>query len=749
MTSAVIRSAALARRGDARIPAAMRRRPAPARLTAACRAAAPQAPGQAAAAAAARAAAAILLAAALLAGVPRAAAAEVRALLVGVSDYAHLEGRDLRGPRNDVVLLARVLTGRGVAAEAITVLAEAPRGLDPAIRTGRPTRAAILAALGELAATAGPGDSVLFYFSGHGSQAPDLDGDEGGGPDEILLPADVRGWSGRTGRVEGAIVDDELRQAVAAILARGAAFVGIIDACHSGTGFRAVAGAGEARMVDPAALGVPGERLGPAAPAAAGGAGAGGAAGAAGAGEVLAGDYVFLYAAQPDQRAWEYPFGDPADPAAWHGDFTAALVAALETAGEALSWAELAALATDAIRRTPQGRPAQTPDAEGTALEAPVIGAAAGGARRFGLAGERLEAGLLHGIEPGALLEIHAEAAGGAPLGRAVVTAVGAASARLRPEGGLVLPERGHAQLLAPGAPPPLRLSAPRRADPADGEDYAALLAALEAARGLEGLAFDQRDFDIGLLLAEGALLLTGPDGVADPAGPGSSPRLREPAALPGLLARAARAERLRRALALAERAAARRFSVGGPALRLEAERIPGEARGQDCSGAAAGPAEAGIDLAARTLEHCDAVWITLTNASGRAQDVTVLYIAADFEIVPLWPLPGISNRIEPGERARIGFRVSAPGGLALEELVILAVPAEPGRPRTDLSALAREGGAARSLAPSPLLDFLAAAVDPGRAARGFTPAAAPAAPEALTVLRTPLAVRAPGPARP
>ena len=42
----------------------------------------------------------------------------------------------------------------------------------------------------------------LFYFSGHGAQAPDMSGDEGGGYDEILLPADASGWKGATRSVE-------------------------------------------------------------------------------------------------------------------------------------------------------------------------------------------------------------------------------------------------------------------------------------------------------------------------------------------------------------------------------------------------------------------------------------------------------------------------------------------------------------------------------------------------------------------
>ncbi|MBL9054760.1 MAG: caspase family protein, partial [Rhodobacteraceae bacterium] len=147
---------------------------------------------------------------ALLALLAAPAAAETRALLVGVSDYTVLDA-DLKGPADDVRLMAGVLAARGVAPGAMVALTSDASGLDPAIATGQPTRAAILQAMAALEAGAAPGDTVVFYFSGHGAEAPDLSGDEGGGYDEILLPADAAGWKGAIGAVENAILDDELQ----------------------------------------------------------------------------------------------------------------------------------------------------------------------------------------------------------------------------------------------------------------------------------------------------------------------------------------------------------------------------------------------------------------------------------------------------------------------------------------------------------------------------------------------------------
>lgn len=75
------------------------------------------------------------------------AQAETRALLIGVSDYDESIGlSNLRGPANDVALLKHVLENRGVS--DITALTN-----DGPIAT---TRATILTAFGDLAATPNP-----------------------------------------------------------------------------------------------------------------------------------------------------------------------------------------------------------------------------------------------------------------------------------------------------------------------------------------------------------------------------------------------------------------------------------------------------------------------------------------------------------------------------------------------------------------------------------------------------------------
>ncbi|MEM8742284.1 MAG: caspase family protein [Pseudomonadota bacterium] len=183
------------------------------------------------------------------------------ALLIGAGEYDDPELR-LAGPTNDVVLLWRVLVGRGLPPEAIRVLAHGPALAEAGIApVGRARRAEIMAEFARLAERVGPGDSVFIHLSGHGSQQPDgPDGDEPDGRDEIFLPEDVGRWrpdAPAGAQVENAIIDDEIGAALALIRARGAFVWFVMDSCHSGTGTRAADRLGiVARHVPPQNLGV-------------------------------------------------------------------------------------------------------------------------------------------------------------------------------------------------------------------------------------------------------------------------------------------------------------------------------------------------------------------------------------------------------------------------------------------------------------------------------------------------------------
>lgn len=611
------------------------------------------------------------------------ALAEVRAVLVGVSDYLVLDA-DLKGPANDVRLMAETLALRGIDPGAMTVLTADPSGLPAGVASGPPLRAEILAALDAAARASASGDTVVFYFSGHGAQAPDMSGDEGGGYDEILLPADAAGWKGAIGAVENAILDDELQAWAQGALSRGVKVVGLIDACHSATGFRALGGAGVVRMVDESLLGIPGDVVpvaGTPAPP-------------------LSGEFVFLYSSQSDQRSFEYPL---ADGVTWHGEFTLRLAQSLREVPEA-SWAQVLAAATEAMV---QGPARQMPEGEGPLLEAQVFGQGQGAAR-IAVAEGRLAAGLLHGLSEGAEVALYADPAGGEALAVLPLAQVTAREARLQgalPDGG------AWAELVSAPPPPPLVLGAPVAVDPADGHDYSAWLAAFPAPGATP---------DLVPVLVDGAVALAGADGVLDPAGAGSSPRIVALAGeTPGdavgrMLEQAAHGLRLRAVLA----GATGRGLTATPPLTMTVER-----RAATGTCGEAGPAEA-FDPALG-VAPCDQLWLTLSNTGGKAQDVSVLYFAADFAVQPIWPQQNLANRLAPGESTRVGLMIEEGSTAGLEEIWVLAVPVDPDAPRVDLTRLATPA-TTRDLAPDAMTGWLEARLDPEARTRGFTLRPAP-----------------------
>ena len=164
-----------------------------------------------------------------LAGAPRPEARRMaagrRALLIGIDAYQTVSR--LNGPVNDANDMAAFLVERaGFRQGDLRLLLDAEA-----------TRDNILAAIESwLIEGTRPGDDVLLYFSGHGFQQPDLDGDEPDNLDETLVPVDVRVDEGR--RVRGMITDDDLAVLLDRLADRRTYVV--VDACHSGTSTRAV-----------------------------------------------------------------------------------------------------------------------------------------------------------------------------------------------------------------------------------------------------------------------------------------------------------------------------------------------------------------------------------------------------------------------------------------------------------------------------------------------------------------------------
>lgn len=151
-----------------------------------------------------------------------------RALLIGIDDYMHVSR--LEGPVADALAMESfVVETLGYARRDVRLLTNAEA-----------TREGILSAIRDwLIVGAGPGGEAFLYFSGHGFQQPDRDGDEDDQLDETLIAVDARvelNDDGGVRGVRGAISDDE----ISALLGRMAEqrVYAIVDACHSGTSTR-------------------------------------------------------------------------------------------------------------------------------------------------------------------------------------------------------------------------------------------------------------------------------------------------------------------------------------------------------------------------------------------------------------------------------------------------------------------------------------------------------------------------------
>jgi hypothetical protein len=152
-----------------------------------------------------------------------AALAEQRALLVGVGHYS-AKGIDLPGIDLDLDRMQDTLNLMGFEDSQIHRLLD-----DKATSKNVIKEIEVWLKQGVK-----PEDRVIFYFSGHGSNTPDLDGDEPDGVDEVLVTHDVRRVTQKGVRtLTGVVTDDKLASLLAGIPSRNVWV--IVDACHSGT----------------------------------------------------------------------------------------------------------------------------------------------------------------------------------------------------------------------------------------------------------------------------------------------------------------------------------------------------------------------------------------------------------------------------------------------------------------------------------------------------------------------------------
>ena len=153
-----------------------------------------------------------------------------KALCVGINNFKNYPGSALQGCVNDAKDMASLLQQYlGFTATDITLLTDA-----------QATKAAIMAQLQAMVAGAKAGkySYLVFSLSSHGTQVPDLSGDEPDRADEAFCPYDLA-QKGNQWDPAHVITDDELHDLFIQIPPTVLLEV-YLDTCHSGTGIRSI-----------------------------------------------------------------------------------------------------------------------------------------------------------------------------------------------------------------------------------------------------------------------------------------------------------------------------------------------------------------------------------------------------------------------------------------------------------------------------------------------------------------------------
>lgn len=152
-----------------------------------------------------------------------------KALCVGINTFAHLPMSSwLAGCVNDANDVAAALGKRGFRKADTTVLVDE-----------HATKKAVLGRLTDMVQQSKAGDHLFFSFSSHGTQVPDVDGDEKVDHlDEAFACHDIAP-KGDQWDPDTVIIDDEFRDLFGRI-PKGVLVEVVLDTCHSGSGLRRI-----------------------------------------------------------------------------------------------------------------------------------------------------------------------------------------------------------------------------------------------------------------------------------------------------------------------------------------------------------------------------------------------------------------------------------------------------------------------------------------------------------------------------
>lgn len=144
-----------------------------------------------------------------------------RALLIGINYTGTSDA--LAGCVNDINNINKMLLERvdGYTKETITIITDDPKS------PVKPTKRNMEEAIRRFATGCKSGDTLFFYYSGHGAQLNDNNGDESDGRDSVLVPLDYK--------TAGVIRDDWIFTNMVNCLPAGVLLWAFTDCCHSGT----------------------------------------------------------------------------------------------------------------------------------------------------------------------------------------------------------------------------------------------------------------------------------------------------------------------------------------------------------------------------------------------------------------------------------------------------------------------------------------------------------------------------------
>ncbi|GEC05762.1 hypothetical protein SSP24_34170 [Streptomyces spinoverrucosus] len=288
----------------------------------------------------------------------------IHTFMAGINDYPSEIAPPLKGCVNDVTEAHRLLSARTAgAAQVRTVL------------DGAATVAAVEDGIRTFLGAAGPGDTALFWFSGHGTQQVAT------GPDLLI---EATGFNQALVCADGPLPDKRLGALLDAVAARGAHVVAVLDCCYSGGASRDDLPEGlTARFAPPRPewAGAGGREVGlPQGPA----------------------RHVLLAASRLDQLSYEGHYGGRR-----HGAFTYALLSAVRAAGPDATYRQLLSAADARVQRSGgRQRPVLYPETPAGAADLPFLGGAVAQAAgehllRCAAQGWEVDCGTGHGLRDG------------------------------------------------------------------------------------------------------------------------------------------------------------------------------------------------------------------------------------------------------------------------------------------------------------------------------------------------------------